>query len=86
MENITFVITENDDKRIKHLKSVAEYQKRNADKCRAKNREYYKKLKYLNPTKYKEMLERKRQYIAQKSKSHIEKSKYPIYNLNNEEI
>jgi hypothetical protein len=83
MENITFNIEEKEDpKRIKHLKSVSEYQKRNAEKCRTKNKEYYKKLKYLNPEKYKLMLEKKRQY-AQKSKTYIEKSN-SIYN--NQEI
>ena len=82
MENITFEIIEPNPKRDKHLKSVSEYQKRNPQKCRDKYNSYYNRLKYLNPEKYKLMLEKKRQN-AQKSKIHIEKSN-SLYN--NQEI
>lgn len=61
-----------DSKKDKHLKAVREYQKRNPDKCREKCRSYYTRIKYLQPHKYSEMLEKKRQYNAEKSKTDIE--------------
>lgn len=72
MQNVTMIIEEKDDKRNKHLKSVADYQKRNAEKCCKKYKEYYNRLKYLNPTKYKEMLDKKKKYRTEKSKNELE--------------
>jgi hypothetical protein len=45
-----------------HLKNVSNYQKRNGEKMREKNKAYAKKVKEDKPEKYKEMLERKKQY------------------------
>ena len=45
-----------------HLKNVSNYQKRNPEKMRQKNRTHAKKVKEEQPEKYKEMLEQKKFY------------------------
>lgn len=51
-----------------HIKRVCAYQKANPEKMREKCKKWNAKLKEENPDKYKEVLEKKRQYYHEVSK------------------
>jgi hypothetical protein len=57
-----------------HLKNVSNYQKRNSEKMKEKNKAYAKMIKEDKPEKYKEMLDRKRQYYLRVIKVKKEKT------------
>lgn len=46
----------------KQLKNTLDWQKRNPERCNAKQRKYNTNLKEQHPEKYMEMLARKKQY------------------------
>lgn len=50
---------------IRHLKTVSDYQKRNPEKMREKNKSYMKKMKNDDPQKYQEFLEKRRKYYSE---------------------
>lgn len=55
-----------------HLKNVSNYQKRNADKMREKNKLYFLKIKAEMPEKYNAMLLKKKEYYNNKKKQNLE--------------
>ena len=60
MENINLDVAERFYKN--HLKNVSKYQKKHPEKMKEKSKEYNKNLKENNPDKYREMLDKKKQY------------------------
>jgi len=52
----------------RHLEYVASYQKNHPDKIKEKQANYYKRLKQECPDKYCDMLQKKKQYYAEKVK------------------
>ena len=54
-----------------HLKRMSEYQKRNKDKIKEKNKNYLNRLKD-DPDRHKEYLEKKRQYYLTVTKPKLQ--------------
>ena len=52
---------------LKHLKSVSEYQKKNPEKMRQKNKAHYERIK-LDPVKYAHRVAKAREYYHKKIK------------------
>jgi ABC-type proline/glycine betaine transport system ATPase subunit len=49
-----------------HLKNVSNYQKKNPEKMKTKNKSYFNKMKEDTPEKYTQYLEKKKQYYQTK--------------------
>lgn len=64
-----------------HLKNVSNYQKRNPEKMREKNKKHNDKLKIENPEKYHARLEKSREYYKNVVKPKILASKQAIEEL-----
>jgi hypothetical protein len=63
-----------------HLKRVSEYQKKNPEKMRAKNKKFNDKVRETDPEKYQQKLEKSRNYYntITKPKREAEKQKQQI--------
>jgi hypothetical protein len=75
----------------KHLKHVSEYQKRNVEKMRVKNRDFNQKLKESDLERYERYLAKKREYYytvrkpmleAQKKAKKVKKEETQAINVN----
>lgn len=53
----------------KHLEYISNYQRNNPDKIKVKQSNYYKRLKQEFPDKYRDMLQKKKQYYAENVKA-----------------
>jgi len=74
-KNDSVILTPAERMYLNHLRNVKNYQSRNPEKIKQKNKKYNENLKNENPEKYKEMLEKKKEYYKNVIKPKLEKMK-----------